>query len=235
LAAAPFHALIVDLLTEFQPHALLPYLQRHNGEESFALEEALNHVKERGIPEAEAFLLGKNGRDVEALEVLLKRLGDVEGALRLVSQAKEAKTELWEQLVAQICGQPQEGMEPQPLGIASLFACLDNRADIGIGTEGGTFPKDATSANLVRRLPSNLEAKSVAQCVSRVLENSAMEREVHDMTVNLCRAETGKLSKTLFGRRQRGVPVDLSADVCYVCKGLLKHAPTDEDSGCDVW
>mmetsp|Transcript_31718 Transcript_31718/g.79039 ORF Transcript_31718/g.79039 Transcript_31718/m.79039 type:complete len:266 (+) Transcript_31718:3-800(+) len=92
---AAFHERQLQLYADLAPELLLPFLRAST---HYSLQEALRISEQHDLLEARVFILGRMGRNEDALALMLKQMHDLPGAIEFVQAAND--TQLWQSLVA---------------------------------------------------------------------------------------------------------------------------------------
>ncbi|KAK3916032.1 Vacuolar protein sorting-associated protein 41-like protein [Frankliniella fusca] len=93
-AGQKYHGLLVKLYADYARDKLLPLLHRSG---HYPIQDALNICKERNYYSEMVYLLGRIGNFKEALNLIMRELGDIEQAINFCKEHHDI--ELWEDLI----------------------------------------------------------------------------------------------------------------------------------------
>eukprot|EP00929_Paragymnodinium_shiwhaense_P084013 TRINITY_DN44902_c0_g1_i1.p1 TRINITY_DN44902_c0_g1~~TRINITY_DN44902_c0_g1_i1.p1 ORF type:complete len:1011 (+),score=235.68 TRINITY_DN44902_c0_g1_i1:158-3190(+) len=147
-----------------------------------------------GAPEGEAMLLARNGHLKEAVELLLYRLGDVQGVFRLLGASEHAAgydsvADIWDIVLAH-CSRDSRTYS---LLLAQIA-----------GEPGHPLACTKTLLQLVSRLPPDLEIPRLSTKMLRVLQEAEAEAEVQQAARDLLQSRVVATSAKVFKEQRRG-------------------------------
>jgi len=199
------------------------------------LEDALGVCQQRGLLEEEAFVLGRAGRVVEALDILLEKMQDVGKAVIFAAEYQDPK--LWEDLVTFVLGHPNY-LVPLLEHLDGL--CLDALPGGNVGRDSGRpqAPPTATPAHVLRKLLTPQESESggktpasetpvprIASSVRRIFDTFELLTSIHTSCSTLSSHEMTSHKRSFMNARQRGVVVQPTRWRCCLCGRLLTDSP----------
>lgn len=146
---------------------------------------------------AEAFFLVQQGREHEAMVLLLQQLGDIRGAVHLVpaTVSDQSRLGLWETLEA--------------FAIKDVRSCALLLANMSVMRNLPALP-GATATHLIHRVSPNLELSTLALHISDAFTNVEADVDVNASSLKLMRQATSSCGHKLFKTQRRGIAVDLS-------------------------
>lgn len=217
VAGQQYHMLMVRLFAEYEPKGLLSFLK---ASERYPLVDALGVCQQRGLDEEEAYLLGRSGRTLEALTILLERLGDVSRAVSFASEYQDPR--LWEALVSFILDHPKL--------LVSLLECLevlDSGSTVGQDSGRPQPPPTATPVHVLRRLPPGTKVRSIAPSVQRIFDSFELHVSLHQSCTRLLDDEMLEQKKTFLHNQNHGCAVSPKLWRCSFCGRLLGSPPPE--------
>lgn len=220
-AALAQRSTLTELVAELEPHNLQPLLKRlmgagskvtieHGGDacdDDSADEDALGQGVESDAAlamcracrahDAEAMLLARRGQSREALDVLLDRLGDIGGALRLIARAPAVEApDLWKVL------QDLALTDARSLALLAAYLPMMSRPPTVVG---------ASQAGLIRLIPNGLEVPRLGPLLEEALADAEAERDLQAISLRDLETSTQRLSQRLFKTQRRGRAVNAKA------------------------
>lgn len=187
-AGQKYHGLLVKLYADYAKKKLLPLLRRSG---HYPIQEALNICKERNYYDETVYLLGRIGNFKEALNLIMRQLGDIEQAINFCKEHHDM--ELWEDLIN------------HSLTRADFITFLLQRI--------GTYVDPRI---LVQRIDCGMEIPGLKNSLVKLMRDYSLQVSVQEGCKKILSSDYFNLHNRLVKMQQRGVLVD-DDQVCGKC------------------
>ncbi|XP_026285245.1 vacuolar protein sorting-associated protein 41 homolog [Frankliniella occidentalis] len=187
-AGQKYHGLLVKLYADYARDKLLPLLHRSG---HYPIQEALNICKERNYYSETVYLLGRIGNFKEALNLIMKELGDIDQAINFCKEHHDI--ELWEDLIS------------YSLSKADFITFLLQRI--------GTYVDPRI---LVQRIECGMEIPGLKNSLVKLMRDYSLQVSVQEGCRKILSSDNFNLHDRLVKMQQRGIMVD-DDQVCGKC------------------
>ena len=187
-----YHDDMVQLFAEHEPEKLEGFLRKST---SYNLDLALELCRKHGLKSEIVFLLGRCDRNMEALNMILNDLNDIEKALKFVKERHDE--ELWEALIDRGAKDPK-----------SLSKLLD------------TAGSHIDPIVIIERIPSNLVIPDLRDKIVKIIKDYTAQMSLHEGcgrvlksdNVELCRKAAKERTRAGVWDMQQGVSASTAPD-----------------------
>ncbi|XP_075222669.1 vacuolar protein sorting-associated protein light [Lycorma delicatula] len=183
-----YHGTLVKLYADFAREKLLPLLRRSD---HYPIQEALNICKERGYHPEMVYLLGRIGNTKEALNLIIKKLNDIEQAIVFCKEHDDA--DLWEDLINQSLDKPDF--------ITFLLQRIGTYIDPRI---------------LIQRIDGSLKIPGLKNSLVKMMQDYNLQVSVQEGCKKILVSDYFNLHERLVLMQQRGTCID-DEQYCGAC------------------
>ncbi|KAI9184101.1 Vacuolar protein sorting-associated protein 41 [Blastocladiella emersonii ATCC 22665] len=186
--APELHGLLLELLVEFRPAALMDFLQRSI---YYPLDRALQLSQDRDLLPEQVFVLGRIGNHKRAMEIMMDRMDDIEMAIEYAKRQQDE--DLWHDLV--------DFAVEKPKYWGPLFRTTGMYLD---------------PIQLIKRVPRNASIDGLKGLLTSIVHDFATQIEVRSQAQHVLRNDVLQHLTTSMRRARGGVPIDPAAP-CSSC------------------
>lgn len=183
-----YHGLLVKLYADMAREKLLPLLHRSG---HYPINEALDICKSRNYHNETVYLLGRIGNFKEALNLIIKELGDIEQAINFCKEHHDM--ELWEDLIS------------YSLPRADFITFLLQRI--------GTYVDPRI---LVQRIQCGMEIPGLKNSLVKLMHDYSLQVSVQEGCKKILSSDYFNLHDRLVKNQQRGILID-DDQICGKC------------------
>ncbi|KAL3119667.1 hypothetical protein niasHT_006753 [Heterodera trifolii] len=184
---------LVRLLAEHKRESLLSFLRKN---EHYKLDVALEVCRKRDFVEEMVYLLGRSGNRLEALDLMVNKLGNIEMAIDFCAENDDA--ELWQHLIQSATNRPEH------------VACLLRK----------TASVSINPLDIIEKIQNKMVIDGLRDCLLQVLRDYALRVGLLEHSNSVASSDTF----ALFQRRLRpepfvvgthGMVTQLRCEICF--------------------
>lgn len=190
--------LAVSLFAEYDRPLLMEFLRTS---QSYTLELASKICQQRSFIPEQVYLLSKEGRLTNALQLIINQLNDVSQAIAFCKTQNDQS--LWDDLLDYSMNKP--------------------RFIRGLLEEAGTA---INPISLVRRIPEGLEIEGLRDSLSRMIREYEIQYSISEGVARVLRGEVAAAMATRGSGQRRGILFDLARSVKSTANQNVIHTAT---------
>ncbi|XP_014223036.1 vacuolar protein sorting-associated protein 41 homolog isoform X1 [Trichogramma pretiosum] len=183
-----YHGLLVSLYANFSRNKLLPLLKRSD---NYPIQQALDICYQKQFYPEMVYLLGRIGNTLQALQLMTRKLNDLESAIIFCQEHDDE--ELWNDLILYSLDKPD--------AITFLLKKIGTYLDPQL---------------MVERIDSNLEIPGLKKALVKMMRDYTLQVSIQEGCKKILSNDYFKLHHRLVRSHQKGILVD-DEHMCGAC------------------